>query len=205
MHADPAFSLLLTHFELVRRHFVGIDFDQLQSTIGNVFSFIESIPHLDGSYQKIADDHKGKVAHRGRLESAADDGGVVDTRYGGGDIQFGVGFIEKLYGDSGKGSGSCVFQQVKEWKIEHDLSLAENPRPSRHWLLTGGRKSRDGLPQTLWCRAFVSPRNLEAEAAQHRSEKHTSESVNHAFPFLLSRHYDAADNLSTTESTLSLV
>lgn len=168
LHLDPAVSMVLS--QSLQRHFVGIDFDQSQSPIGDMFSFIESIPYLDGSYQEIADDHKSEVACRRGLEGAADHGSVVDTRYCGRDIQFGVEFIEKLYSDAGKGSGSCVLQHVKEWEIEQDLSLAENPRLSWHCGLTCGRKSRDGLPQTLWGQAFVSPSNLDEEDIQHRSE-----------------------------------
>ena len=138
--------LLSLTLKSIRRHFVGSDFDESQSTISNMLSFIEPIPHLDGPYQEIAGDYKGKVAQRGRLKGAADDGGVVDTRYRGGDIQFWVGFVEKLYRDSGKGSGSGILQHVKEREIERDLPLAENPWFSRHWWLTGGGRSRDGVP-----------------------------------------------------------
>ena len=94
----------------IRRHFVGIEFDQPQSAIDNVLSFIDPPRHLNGPYQEIAADHKGKVALQGWLEGAADDGGVVDTRYRGGDIQFRIGLIKELYGDPGKGSGSSILR-----------------------------------------------------------------------------------------------
>jgi hypothetical protein len=65
---------------------------------------------------------------------------------------------------------------VKEREIKEDLPLAEDPLP---WGLTCGKKSRDGSPQTLWCRAFVRPCNLDEEDTQHCSEETMPESVNH--------------------------
>ena len=42
-----------------------------------MLSLIEAISHLDGPYQDIAGDHKGKIPLSRGLEGAADDGGVV--------------------------------------------------------------------------------------------------------------------------------
>ena len=124
----------------IRRHFVGIEFDQPQSAIDNVLSFIDPPRHLNGPYQEIAADHKGKVALQGWLEGAADDGGVVDTGNRGGDVQFGAGFIEELHGDPGKRSGACVLQSLEKRNIERNLSIADHPWFPRHrWLAGGGR------------------------------------------------------------------
>ena len=111
-----------------------------------MIGLIEPVAYPDRSNQEIAGDHKCEIAFDGRLEGPANDRSVVDAGDCRGDIEFRVGIVEQFNGDSGKRPGSCVFQHVKEREIEHNLSRAKNPRLSRHWLLTGGRKSRDGLP-----------------------------------------------------------
>lgn len=149
----------------IPRHFVGIEFHQPQATIADVVGFVDPVADLDSSDQEVAGDHKSKVPLHGRLEDPAEDGSVVNTGYRGGDIQFGIGFIEELDSDSGERSGSCILQHLKEREIEQDLSIAEHPRLSREGWLTGRRRSEDGLPQTLWRRAFVSPRYVNEETA----------------------------------------
>ncbi|HEX5544679.1 MAG TPA: hypothetical protein VFX10_04220, partial [Nitrospira sp.] len=119
---------------------------------------------------------------------------------------FGVGFIEKLYGDSGKGPGSRVFQHVKEREIKQDPPLAEHPRPWGHWWLTCGKKSRDGSPQTLRCRTFLRPCNLDEEDTQRRSEESMPEPVNHGIVIPATQPpLDALDNVSSTGEILPLV
>jgi hypothetical protein len=144
-----------------------------------VVGFIDPVADLDGAYQEVACDDKGEITLYRGLKGPANYGGAVDTGDCGGNVQFRVGFIEELDGDSRKGSGSRILQCMKEREIEHDVSLAENPGLSRHRWLTGGRKSCDGLPQTLWRREFISPCHLAEEAAQNHSKKNMSDWVNH--------------------------
>lgn len=93
---------------LVRWQFVGVDFQQSQTTIGDVLGFIQPMVHLYGTNQKIAGDRKGEVAMCGGLEGATDDRRVVDTGDGGRDIDFRTAVIEQFDGDSRKGSGSRI-------------------------------------------------------------------------------------------------
>ena len=46
----------------IRRQFFWIDFEQPQSTVGDVLSFVETIAQLYGSDEEIAAGHKREVA-----------------------------------------------------------------------------------------------------------------------------------------------
>lgn len=166
-----------------------------------MLSPIESVSHLDGPYQEIAGDQKGEISSRGGGEDATDNGGLITTRDCGRDIYFGGRVIEKLNGDPGEGSGSCIPEGLKEWEIEDDLSFTENPRLS--WLI-GGWKSRDGLPQALWCRMLISPHDLDNEATEGCREKNETGSVNHRIVSLFPNPYDPASNWNTTRAYSSM-
>lgn len=81
-------------------------------------SFIDPVANLDGSDQKIAGDDEGEVALHRRLEGPANDGGVVDAGDRGADVQFRVGIVEELDGDSRKRSGSCILEDLEERVVE---------------------------------------------------------------------------------------
>jgi hypothetical protein len=141
--------------------------------------FIDPVAYLDGADQEIAGDHKGEVALYRRLEGSANDGGVVDTGDRGADVQFRVGIVEELDGDSRKRSGSCILEDLEERVVECDLSFAKHPRLSWHrWLASGGR-SQDGVPQAFWCRWLISPRKLANNDPHDCGEENIPESVNH--------------------------
>ena len=61
-HLDVPILPDCDHRESLRRHFVGIHFDQPQSTVGHVLGFIEPIAHLYRPDKKIADDDECEVA-----------------------------------------------------------------------------------------------------------------------------------------------
>jgi hypothetical protein len=46
----------------IRRQFLGIDFEQSQSAVGDVLGFVEAIAKLYGSDEEIAAGHKREVA-----------------------------------------------------------------------------------------------------------------------------------------------
>lgn len=92
----------------IRGHFIGIDFEQPKPAVGNVFSLVETIAKLDGSYKEIAAGDKGKVSPRRRFERTTDDGGVIAAGDRRCDIQFMAGSIEEVDGDPGMGSGPGI-------------------------------------------------------------------------------------------------
>ena len=92
----------------IRRHFIGIDFEQPKPAVGDVLGLVETIAQLDGSYKEIAADDKNKVSPRRRFERTTDDGGIVDAGNRRCDIQLVAGSIEEFDGDPGMGSGSGI-------------------------------------------------------------------------------------------------
>jgi len=117
---------------LVSRHFIGIQLNQPQSAVTDVVCLIDAIADLDGSDEEITGDHKGEIALYGRFENPTDNTRLIDPRDRGGDLKLGIGFVEQFHADSGKRSGSCLFEKLKEWKIKRDLAIAEHPRFPRH-------------------------------------------------------------------------
>ncbi len=92
----------------IRRQFIGIDFKQPQPAVGDVLGLVEAVAQLDGPYQEIAVNDKGKVSFRRRLERTADDGGIVTAGDRRGNVQLRADSIEEINGDPGMGSGSGI-------------------------------------------------------------------------------------------------
>ena len=92
----------------IRRHFIGIDFEQPKPAVGNVLGLVETISQLDGSYKEIAAGHKGKVSPRRRFECATDDGAIIAAGNRRCDIQLVAGSIEEFDSDLGMGSGPSI-------------------------------------------------------------------------------------------------
>ena len=127
-------------------HFVGIELDQPQAAITDMVGLIHARADLDGSNQKIAGDHECKIALYGRLERSTDDSGVVDSRDRGGDVEFRIGIVEELNGNSGEGPGSCILENCKERKVQLDFSIAEHPWLLRCLRLGNRRRIQNGVP-----------------------------------------------------------
>jgi len=92
----------------IRRQFIGIDFEQPQSAVGNMFGLVEAIAQLHGSYKEIAACDKGKVSLRRRLEYATDDGAIVAAGDRRRDIQLMIGVIKEFNGYPGMGPSSGI-------------------------------------------------------------------------------------------------
>lgn len=147
-------------------HFVGIELNQPQVTIADMVGLINTRTDLDSSDQKIAGNHESEVALHGWPESPSDDRGVVDPGDGGGDVKFQVDIVEEFNGDPGKWPGSCIFQDVKEWNVEFNFSIAKHPGLSRSWTLGDRGRIGNFVPQALWPRRLAGPRHLAEHTAQ---------------------------------------
>ena len=86
--------------ELIRRHFIGINFEQPKAAVCNVLGLVETISQLDGSYKEIAAGDKDKVSPRRRFERTTDDGAVIAAGNRRCDIQLMAGSIEEFNGKS---------------------------------------------------------------------------------------------------------
>lgn len=111
----------------VGRKLFRIDFEQLQSAVGDVLGLVQTIAQMHGSDEDIAVDGKGKVSLRRRLERAADDRTIVVAGDRRRDIQFVSVAIKELYDNSGMGSGSGILQDLEQCEIKGDFSIAEHP------------------------------------------------------------------------------
>jgi len=101
---------------------------------------------LDGSDQEIPRDHKGKVALNRRLKGPTDDSGVIDSRDRGGNVKLRVRIIEEFNDNSRERSGSCIFENVKERKVQFNFSITKHPGLSRIWKLGDRGRTQDRMP-----------------------------------------------------------
>ena len=95
---------------LFRRHFAGVHFEKLEAAITGVLRFIEPISHLQAANQQISGSHQGKVTSRGWPERSAYDGGIIETRDGGRNVEFMTIPVKKLDSDAGMWSRSCILE-----------------------------------------------------------------------------------------------
>ena len=111
----------------IRRHLVGIEFEQFQAAVGDVLGLIDPVAELERADQKIPAGDESKVSPRGRFQGPPNDGRVIDPGDRRSDVQLVPRSIEQLDEDARVRPGRRVFQDLEQLEVQRDLPLAQDP------------------------------------------------------------------------------